>query len=81
MLTWLTLQSLSVMQTSLLQTIIETLGRDDLLMEKLSNVLSEDQKRTKIRNLLYDMSKKENLIENSSKSTASPIWILQAKTD
>jgi ATP-dependent DNA helicase RecG len=53
---------------------------DDLLMEKLSNVLSEDQKRTKIRNLLYDMSKKENLIENSSKSTATPIWVLQTKT-
>lgn len=53
---------------------------DDLLLEKLSNVLSEDQKRTKIRNLLYDMSKKENLIENSSKSTATPIWVLQTKT-
>jgi ATP-dependent DNA helicase RecG len=53
---------------------------DDLLMEKLSNVLSEQQKRTKIRNLLYDMSKKENLIENSSKSTATPIWVLRNKT-
>ncbi|PKL85701.1 MAG: transcriptional regulator [Ignavibacteriae bacterium HGW-Ignavibacteriae-1] len=52
---------------------------DDLLMDKLSNVLSTDQKRTKIRNLLYDMSKKENLIQNSSKSTASPIWILKTK--
>lgn len=53
---------------------------DDLLMEKLSNVLSEGQKRTKIRNLLYDMSKKDNLIENSSKSTATPNWVLQTKT-
>lgn len=53
---------------------------DDLLMEKLSNVLSVQQKRTKIRNLLYDMSKKENLIENSSKSTATPIWVLRNKT-
>jgi len=52
---------------------------DDLLMEKLSNVLSETQKRTKIRNLLYDMSKKENLIKNISKSTATPIWVLQSK--
>lgn len=52
---------------------------DDLLMDKLSNILSEKQKRTKIRNLLYDMSKKENLIVNSSKSTATPIWILQTK--
>ncbi|MFN8347396.1 MAG: hypothetical protein U0X91_20495 [Spirosomataceae bacterium] len=54
---------------------------DDLLMEKLSNILSEDQKRTKIRNLLYEMSKKDNLIQNSSKSTASPIWVLQPKTN
>lgn len=54
---------------------------DDLLMEKLSNILSENQKRTKIRNLLYDMSKKENLIQNNSKSTASPIWVLQPKTN
>jgi ATP-dependent DNA helicase RecG len=53
---------------------------DDLLMEKLSNILSEDQKRTKIRNLLYDMSKKENLIQNSSKSTATPTWVLQTET-
>lgn len=51
---------------------------DDLLLEKLSNVLSIDQKRTKIRNLLYDMSKKENIIKNISKSTASPIWVLQS---
>lgn len=53
---------------------------DDLLMDKLSNVLSETQKRTKIRNLLYDMSKKENLIQNISKSTAAPTWVLQTKS-
>jgi ATP-dependent DNA helicase RecG len=49
---------------------------DDLLLEKLSNILTEEQKRTKIRNLLYEMSKKDELITNSSISTANPIWIL-----
>lgn len=50
---------------------------NDLLMEKLSNVLSEDQKRTRISNILYDMSKKENVIKNNSKSKTNPIWVLQ----
>jgi len=52
---------------------------DDLLLEKLSNVLSIEQKRTKIRNLLYDMSRKENVIQNISTSTANPIWVLQTE--
>lgn len=52
---------------------------DDLLMDKLSNVLSSEQKRTKIKNLLYDMSKKENLIKNMSKSKTNPIWVLNVK--
>ena len=50
---------------------------DDLLMEKLSNVLTYNQKRVKISNTLYDMSKKENVIKNSSKSKTNPIWVLQ----
>jgi ATP-dependent DNA helicase RecG len=54
---------------------------DDLLMNKLSNVLSDSQKRTKIRNLIYEMSKKENLIQNNSKSTATPIWVLKGNTN
>ena len=49
---------------------------DELLMDKLSNVLSEEQKRTKIRNILYEMSKKEQKIFNQSKSTSNPIWAL-----
>ncbi len=52
---------------------------DELIMDKLSNVLSDDQKRTKIRNLLYEMSKKENTIFNQSTSTANPIWVLSDK--
>lgn len=49
---------------------------DELLLDKLSNVLSQDQKRTKIRNLLYEMSKKEGIIVNQSASTANPVWVL-----
>lgn len=49
---------------------------DNLLMDKLSNVLNNSQKRNKIRNLLYDMSKKDKTICNQSKSTVKPEWIL-----
>ncbi len=55
-------------------------GREDidaLIMDKLSNTLSEKQKRTKIRNLLYEMSKKDNSIFNNSKSTNKPEWKLR----
>lgn len=52
---------------------------DNLLMEKLSNILSVSQKRNKIRNLLYEMSKKDKTILNKSKSTAKPRWILANK--
>lgn len=50
---------------------------DDLIMDKLSNTLSETQKRTKIRNLLYEMSKKDDTIFNNSKSTNKPEWKLR----
>jgi ATP-dependent DNA helicase RecG len=50
---------------------------DNLIMEKLSNRLNETQKRTKIRNLLYEMSKKDNTIFNNSKSTNKPEWKLR----
>lgn len=49
---------------------------DKLLMDKLSNVLNDSQKRNKIRNLLYEMSKKDKTIFNRSKSTAKPDWVL-----
>jgi ATP-dependent DNA helicase RecG len=42
---------------------------DNLVLDKLSNVLTGVQKRTKIRNLLYEMS-------NASTSTANPVWML-----
>jgi len=49
---------------------------DKLLMDKLSNVLNDSQKRNKIRNLLHEMSKKDKTIFNRSKSTAKPDWVL-----
>jgi len=49
---------------------------DKLLMDKLSNVLNDSQKRNKIRNLLHEMSKKDRTIFNQSKSTAKPDWVL-----
>jgi len=50
---------------------------DELIMDKLSNTLSEEQKRTKIRNLLYEMSKKDESIYNNSRSTNKPEWKLR----
>lgn len=50
---------------------------DTLILEKLSNKLSDKQKRTKIRNLLYEMSKKDGTIYNDSKSTNKPKWKLR----
>lgn len=47
---------------------------DSLIFDKLSDVLSTEQKKTKIRNLLYDMSKKDNTIYNASNSYSSPEW-------
>lgn len=54
---------------------------DTLLLDKLSDVLTEKQKRTKVRNLLYEMSKKDETIFNQSKSTAKPIWVLKNKIE
>ena len=53
---------------------------DKLLLDKLSDVLNEKQKRNKIRNLLHSMSKKEGLIRNNSKSTRHPVWVLNEDT-
>jgi ATP-dependent DNA helicase RecG len=43
---------------------------------QLVKLLNEQQKRNKIRNLLYEMSKKDRTIQNSSKSSARPTWVL-----
>lgn len=51
---------------------------NELLEDKLSDVLSEEQKDTRIKNILYDMSKKDNLIVNSG-SNRYPRWELIKK--
>lgn len=47
---------------------------DDLLMSKLSDALDHAQKRKKINNLLFEMSKKDARIVNTG-SSKKPKWI------
>ncbi|MDD4753873.1 MAG: putative DNA binding domain-containing protein [Desulfitobacteriaceae bacterium] len=51
---------------------------DDLLLDKLSSALDQKQKRNKVRNLLYTMSKKEGTIQNNGTSR-NPIWVLKGR--
>ncbi len=56
----------------------ETASRQDidkLIMDKLSDVLSDVQKRKKISNLLYDMSKRDKTIKNVG-TDKKPDWVL-----
>ncbi|HBI03350.1 MAG TPA: transcriptional regulator [Paenibacillaceae bacterium] len=48
---------------------------DNLLLDKLSNALKEEQKRKYIGNLLHEMSKKDNSIINKG-SSRYPKWVL-----
>lgn len=48
---------------------------DKLLFDILPDILSDEKKKNKIRNLLYAMSKKEGLIKNESSRT-KPKWVL-----
>ena len=48
---------------------------DELLYDKMPDILNELQKRTKIKNLISEMSKKLNLIENRGTSR-KPEWVL-----
>ncbi|WP_298836568.1 RNA-binding domain-containing protein [Clostridium sp.] len=48
---------------------------DELLMDKLPNILDENQKRKKISNLLTEMSKKDKSIKNGG-SDHKPGWTL-----
>ena len=48
---------------------------DQLLMDKLPNILDEDQKRKKTSNLINEMSNKDNSIKNGG-SDRKPGWIL-----
>lgn len=51
-----------------------------LLLEKMPNILNEKQKLNKIKNILYEMSKKLEMIQNNG-TDKSPIWILKTKTN
>ncbi|MEA1960476.1 MAG: hypothetical protein U9N81_04310 [Bacillota bacterium] len=53
---------------------------DKLLIDKLSDVLSEEQKRKKISNLLYYMAKCDGTIKNIGSDHKS-IWVLLKKSD
>ena len=49
---------------------------DDLLMDKLSNVLNPEQKIKKISNLLFDMANNDKSIINSG-PRKTPKWTLR----
>lgn len=49
---------------------------DELLLEKLPDVLTKEQKLCKIKNILYSMSKKQKLIKNNG-GRKFPVWILE----
>ena len=48
---------------------------DNLLINKLSDALNDEQKRNKVRNILYAMSKRDNVIKNIVLGNKSK-WIL-----
>lgn len=48
---------------------------DDLLLDKYPADLSEDKRRNKVKNLLYQLSRVEQVIENNGSAT-KPIWVL-----
>ena len=50
---------------------------DEVLLPKLPDLLSELEKRTRIRNLLNRMSAKDHTIRNAG-SRAQPRWVLAA---
>ena len=49
---------------------------DNLLLDKLPEVLKENQKKTKIHNLLSELSKHEGMIENRG-SRKLPRWTIK----
>ena len=48
---------------------------DKLILDKLSQVLDEPQKKNKLRNLIYAMHNKDKTIVNQG-STRKPVWAL-----
>jgi ATP-dependent DNA helicase RecG len=50
---------------------------DNLLLDKLPAVLDNQQKKNKIRNLIYALSKREQVIENHG-TNRNPIWNIKS---
>lgn len=53
---------------------------DKLILDKLSQVLDEKQKKNKLRNLIYAMHNKDKTIANQG-STRKPIWVLSLSNE
>jgi len=51
---------------------------DDLLLDILPNVLSQEQKENKVRNIIYSLSKRDEVIQNEG-TTRYPSWVLKKK--
>jgi ATP-dependent DNA helicase RecG len=50
---------------------------DDLLMDKLPDILDEKQKKNKIKNLLQEMAKKDETVRNAGGRGESARWVLK----
>lgn len=48
---------------------------DDLIIDKYSKELSEEKRRNKVKNLLYQLSRVEQVIKNVGSAT-KPVWML-----
>jgi ATP-dependent DNA helicase RecG len=51
-------------------------GIDELLINKLPDILNEKQKKNKINNLIFELSRKDKAIRNSG-SNKKPCWVLR----
>ncbi len=49
---------------------------DNLLISKLPDVLNDKQKRTRVKNFLFEMSRKDKTIRNVGAHTR-PKWVLK----
>ena len=50
---------------------------DNLLLDKLPAILDKEQKKNKIKNLVYSLSKKEQVLENKG-TKRFPLWKIKA---
>jgi ATP-dependent DNA helicase RecG len=52
---------------------------DNLLLDKLSDALDDQQKKNKVRNIIYAMANRDKTIVNKGSSVKS-MWTLASKT-